>query len=157
MNPIILGKVLRNFYNNFDMNEFDDRLKLQKMVYLMKSKDLNLGYAFNLYLYGPYSPDLTKDGFQISQVCEYGNLNKIGFEDVDKDEKFLEFISKIGEKKDDLEWLEIVSSYLFIKNNMNLSDDEIVQKILNKREGIDITADKINEVINEINIGGYFV
>ncbi len=157
MNPVILGKVLKNFYNSFDMNDFDDRLKLQKIVYLMKSKNLNLGYIFNLYLYGPYSPELTKDGFQISQVCEYGNIGKIGFEDEGLDSQFLDFIQKIEEKKEDLEWLEVVSSYLFIKNNLSLSDEEIFDRIKNKRESMSISEEKINAIIEEAKEGGYFI
>lgn len=37
-------------------NNFDDRLRLQKYVYLIQRLGLSLGYRFNEYLRGPYSP-----------------------------------------------------------------------------------------------------
>lgn len=43
------------------INRFEDRLKIQKMVYLLELKGLNLGFGFGPYVRGPYSPDLTKE------------------------------------------------------------------------------------------------
>ena len=47
------------------MQNFDDRLVLQKAVYLAQEAGVNLGYQFHWYLRGPYSPVLTRDGFAI--------------------------------------------------------------------------------------------
>ena len=40
---------------------FEDRLRLQKYVYIMERLGLDLGYSFSGYLRGPYSPDLADD------------------------------------------------------------------------------------------------
>src|SRR5437762_1233304 len=47
------------------LNSFDDRLILQKSVYLAQAAGIQLGYHFQWYLRGPYSPMLTKDAFAI--------------------------------------------------------------------------------------------
>jgi uncharacterized protein YwgA len=41
----------------------EDRLKLQKTVYLLQSCGLNLGYGFSWYRYGPYSQELVYDAY----------------------------------------------------------------------------------------------
>ncbi|MGC9107083.1 MAG: hypothetical protein ACP5IE_02690 [Infirmifilum sp.] len=47
-------------------NSFDDRLRLQKYVFIMEKLNLNLGYSFNQYLRGPYSPALAMDYYNNS-------------------------------------------------------------------------------------------
>ena len=38
---------------------FDDRLICQKKIYLLQSLGTDLGYTYNWYVRGPYSPSLT--------------------------------------------------------------------------------------------------
>ena len=40
-------------------DSFDDRLICQKKIYLLQSLGTNLGYTYNWYVRGPYSPALT--------------------------------------------------------------------------------------------------
>jgi uncharacterized protein YwgA len=47
-----------------NVDNFQDRLILQKLVYLLKLSGINLGYSFSLYVRGPYSPDLTKEFYE---------------------------------------------------------------------------------------------
>lgn len=49
------------------LTRFDDRLSLQKSVYLLGELGLHLGYRFTWYLRGPYSPELTRDAFEVSE------------------------------------------------------------------------------------------
>src|SRR6266446_6722845 len=44
---------------------FDDRMALQKTIYLCQQAGVHLGYRYNWYLRGPYSPDLTRDAFEL--------------------------------------------------------------------------------------------
>ena len=46
-----------------DVSSFEDRIIIQKVMYLLSIKDLDCGYNFDLYLRGPYSPKLTEDMF----------------------------------------------------------------------------------------------
>ena len=40
---------------------FEDRLKIQKYVYLADRYGLKSGYDFDMYLHGPYSTQLAED------------------------------------------------------------------------------------------------
>lgn len=46
------------------IDTFNDRLLMQKSVYLAQALGVNLGYHFGWYLRGPYSPALTRDLFE---------------------------------------------------------------------------------------------
>ena len=43
------------------LDTIDDRIKLQKLVYLAQAATGALAYHFNPYIRGPYSPTLTRD------------------------------------------------------------------------------------------------
>jgi hypothetical protein len=45
---------------------FEDRLILQKAVYLAQADRVSLGYYYRWYLRGPYCPALAEDGFAVS-------------------------------------------------------------------------------------------
>jgi len=50
----------------------DDRILLQKSVYLAKKFNYDLGFCFAWYVQGPYSPELTTDMYEL-----YNDLNEI--------------------------------------------------------------------------------
>ncbi len=159
MNPNILAGIMKNFYDDFNINDFHNRLKIQKIVYLMNCKGLSLGYSFGIYMYGPYCADLTNDAYQMTELIDFKDAQKVIPTDENKQKIFLEFLSKIkgSSKENDFEWLEIVSSYLFLKKNTNENDDEIIKTIMNKRKGFDIPIEKIKEIIKEIKKDGFFI
>lgn len=43
----------------------EDRLKLQKTIYLLQAYGLQIGYGFSWYRYGPYSQDLVYDAYTV--------------------------------------------------------------------------------------------
>lgn len=50
----------------FQIGTFQDRLIMQKAVYLAQAAGVHLGYFYHWYLHGPYSPSLTRDEFAIA-------------------------------------------------------------------------------------------
>lgn len=50
----------------FKTDCFTDRLIMQKTIYLAQAAGVNLGYFYQWYLHGPYSPSLTRDEFAIA-------------------------------------------------------------------------------------------
>jgi uncharacterized protein YwgA len=54
------------------LNDFSNRLKLQKTIYLAQAAGVQLGYQFGWYLRGPYSPGLTRDAFAIDAELNQG-------------------------------------------------------------------------------------
>lgn len=49
----------------FKIDTFEDRLILQKAIYLAQAGGVHLGYYYHWYLYGPYSPSLTRDEYAV--------------------------------------------------------------------------------------------
>jgi len=49
-----------------DVATLDDRKRIQKAVYLGQLAGVDLGYRFGWYRMGPYSPDLTRDYFELA-------------------------------------------------------------------------------------------
>lgn len=49
----------------FRINSFEDRLILQKAIYLAQAAGIHLGYYYHWYLYGPYCPALTRDAYAV--------------------------------------------------------------------------------------------
>jgi len=157
MNPILLAGLIKNFYSDFNMNTFDNRLKIQKVVYLLKQKNMNLGYDFRLYLFGPYSSELTRDAFQMNDIIDNFSEIKTIVPSEKKDE-FIEFIKIIDdEKKNNVIWLEVLSSFIFLKEIYpDKKDEDIFVMIRNKREEFNISSDDMKKIIDEVRKDGYF-
>lgn len=61
-NQYLLPLYLRLFHEEFDYSEFDNRLQMQKAVYLLQNMGVPLGdYGFRWYFHGPYSQELQDD------------------------------------------------------------------------------------------------
>ena len=65
------------------LDSFDERKKIQKLVYLSEALGVDMGFTFTWYIWGPYSPDLTKVMFDKERgtssnfKTSSGILNKI--------------------------------------------------------------------------------
>jgi len=72
-----------------DFNKIKDDISyrkiIQKSIYILQLKefDFNLGYRYNLYLAGPYSPDLSEDYYNIVENSSYYNnfVNHLKFDE----------------------------------------------------------------------------
>lgn len=148
MNSLKLGGILKRILKDFSMDTFDNRLKLQKIVYLLQAKGLNLGFQYELYLYGPYSERLTKVGFDLGTFNE---IEKIYFSDSKDEEMFNEFLNEIGSFLEDNDKLEIASSlHLFRKTYNITNEEELVNKVKEKRNYFNDKEDLIREVLEVI-------
>jgi hypothetical protein len=69
VNQIQVGTflVLRELGIGHEMETFEDRLSVQKAIYLAQAKGVGLGYFFRWYLRGPYARTLTQDVFEALQ------------------------------------------------------------------------------------------
>ena len=61
----IWGFFLKITGKELNMNEYPDRLMLQKIVYLLQEAGINFGYDFNWYVKGPYCTRLAADIFDL--------------------------------------------------------------------------------------------
>ena len=61
---IATALVIRDL-NCFNLETIQDRILLQKKVYLFQDLGVSLGYGYSWYVHGPYSPDLATVAYQI--------------------------------------------------------------------------------------------
>ncbi|WP_406655916.1 hypothetical protein V7O62_08720 [Methanolobus sp. ZRKC2] len=134
-----LGSILKRV-GNFNMDSFENRLIFQKTVYLIEvfvGVNLDCG-KFSWYKRGPYSPDLTKIGYDLKD--SYRDLIPSRFVDEKVESRFKEFLQFIGEKKDDQQYLELLASMHWLKHqNPDLEDDTISQYLMETKPQIDLS------------------
>lgn len=66
-----LGYILKHVPGyEFSVDNFDDRLRFQKTVYLLQAFGINRGYDFAWYLRGPYCSLVAYDGFDLRDVYD---------------------------------------------------------------------------------------
>jgi len=94
---------------SFNIEDFDDRLKLQKYVFISKYFGFNHDYSYNLYIRGPYSSDLANDYYDISnnEINSNSSLEM----------NINSFSSLIKDKN--IKWLESAATMLSLYFNYN--------------------------------------
>jgi uncharacterized protein YwgA len=97
---------------NFKNSSFEGRLIFQKTVYFLQVFKINLGYNFKWYIYGPYCKELADEGYKLGSV---GSLNKIHFVTTDVELMFNKFLKFLGDKKNDVRWIELMASIDFLR------------------------------------------
>lgn len=98
---------------------FENRLISQKKIYLLQSLGTDLGYSYNWYVRGPYSPTLTN--------YIYNNLDVLASEDFSTNklsksaQKNIDIVNALAQEKifelNIASWYELLASLLFINNN----------------------------------------
>ena len=126
-----LGIILKEI-NNFSMDKFENRLILQKTIYLLQSFGVNLGYSFQWYIHGTYCPDLTKQGFELEGVMGDIPLIKVKFQDSGTQSRYVAFLEFIKDKKNNFDILEIASSICYFYKR-RFDKEKILQLVENKK------------------------
>jgi len=102
----------------FKVNIFNNRLKLQKYVFLARKYGFNLRYSYNLYIHGPYSPQLADDYYALGESA-------IEPEKITLDEGFTKLIKKKSEW-----WLELASTVVMVSERYRDMGDEMMIKLV---------------------------
>lgn len=108
----------------FKIDGFQDRLIMQKSVYLAQAAGVNLGYYYHWYLYGPYSPSLTRDEYAIATDVSVGLDESEGWKLDDRSSQRLEGIRGIftEPERDKLaKKLELLASVHFLIERKQVS------------------------------------
>jgi uncharacterized protein YwgA len=116
----VLSKIFRMLnFSSVEPNSFENRLVYQKIIYLLQYSGVNLGYRFNWYIRGPYSPELTNVIFKIQEEPSvYSESQNIRFKNQEEiDKKITKFLKTLGENAKNPEFLEILASISYIKEN----------------------------------------
>lgn len=106
------------------MGTFNDRIKLQKIVYLTEyAFGINLGFDFDWYLHGPYSSELTKVMFD----KEKGFGIKLNESKLKKLEKARQFFKTYGSRKE-LELLGSLCYILKLIKGSKVTDNQAIER-----------------------------
>lgn len=133
----------------FRVGTFEDRLIMQKAVYLAQTAGVNLGYYYHWYLYGPYSPSLTRDGFAIAMDISAGLDESKGWKLDDESSKRLERIRGLFGEKDSSKLagkLELLASVHFLVDRKQASRVDTA--------GITATLERFNKPFREEHVKG---
>ncbi|MDD9826447.1 MAG: hypothetical protein OXU86_06745 [Thaumarchaeota archaeon] len=141
-----LGYILRSIpHSSFKMDTFNDRLRLQKLVYMVEAFGVYLGYDYSWYLRGPYCTSLARAGFELEQIAsEIPPHAKAEFMYSETQKKFkraTRFIRSIMDDPDDLTRLEIASSLHLLVVTTNMAKPDIISRVISKMSGLDINRD----------------
>jgi uncharacterized protein YwgA len=67
---VVLQRFAEALGESVSIQNFDERKRFQKVVYLGQVAGVDLGYRYGWYIKGPYSTELTRDYYALSQALE---------------------------------------------------------------------------------------
>ena len=136
----ILGGLLRrvgNFNPDSFEKSFKDRLIFQKTIYLLQSFNIYLGFHFSWYIRGPYSPVLAKEGYKLIKKSD--QTPNVKFLEESSERQFQKFITFLGERNNDAEWLETLASIHFLKHTyLGIGKNSIMKMVQRKQPHLTI-------------------
>ena len=102
--------------NASEIVKFDDRIKSQKVQYFAQIFGVSPIYSFNLYIRGPYSPDLAHDLYEVEKTGIKIPIEKFVSEEMEKRLSALREFLKEKTNRD----LEIISTLHWLLKVVNL-------------------------------------
>ena len=116
----LLSAVATAVGRDLRIKDFEDRLSLQKGVYILNSWGYGPTFRFNMYVHGPYSSTLADEYYRIGDI-EVGETNM--------PEAAIQDLSNIFTKG--LGYTEAYATLLMIRNNSpNATYDAIIKRAL---------------------------
>lgn len=142
MNKVDIANYLIFKKFNVRKDTFDERLLAQKKMYLLQEIGTNLGYHYNWYLHGPYSPSLTT---YIYNNLDWMENSSSEFKDYKLSQKTMNNIQKVlalanrskTAKLSETSWYELLASLYYIKRNKESwgvkSNEDLFSKLLEQK------------------------
>ncbi|HJH32745.1 MAG TPA: hypothetical protein C5S50_11380 [Methanosarcinaceae archaeon] len=132
-----------------DMEDFSNRIKYQKIIYLLQTSGPSLGYGFNWYIRGPYSSPLAHVLYNINDTT-YEKSKNITFNDNERIESLItDFKNKLGSDIDNVDYLEVLASLHYINKSTfsgNGEFSDLKKKLLNVKPNL-MQIDNINDLV----------
>lgn len=120
----LLKPVFKSIFDrDFQPNVFEDRLEMQKTVYLLQNMGISVGdYKFMWYKHGPYSQTLQNDILNLQSV---GDINIDFSVDAKREIRTLKnAVFKEGLEYNLSQWVECLGSLQYIKESLLPSSAE---------------------------------
>lgn len=154
----IMCEVLKEIYikiygKSFVYESLDDRIKLQKAVYVLENMGVHVGdYSFSWNKYGPYSLALDSDAQNCSDIEE----QEVVFSSF-AEEKFGKIRNYI-EKKNTyscVNWMECIASLLYLKNIFRFTESDLVHELMERKPYLSDESEnkKALSILEEIKVG----
>jgi len=139
----------------FKIDYFTDRLIMQKTVYLAQAARVNLGYFYQWYLHGPYSPSLTRDEYAIAADIAAGLDDSEGWKLDESSSQRLEGIRAIFSEPDQdklARKLELLASVHFLIDRKQVSKVDTSRIVTTlKQFKKDFSEQDVKEAIEELS------
>lgn len=144
-----LGLIMRHFDVDFSMSTFNERLRLQKIIYLLQTFGIYLGYDFSWHIRGPYCSILATNGFALRDIYDKIPPNKARFENPSVQKKFEKFQNFIKDRIVDEQFLEVAASLHSLNATTTSKDMDLVQVLMNRKPGR-FKEDRCREILEEL-------
>ena len=157
---ILLAKSLEAAGMRMSVDSFDDRLILQKAVYLLQSAGIRMGYRFRWYLKGPYSPDMTADAFALAGAGVDGASELSRWKLDDQSTEKAGMLKALLTRPDEdtavrAKRLELLGSLLFLLNTRQAATSEPDKAAeLLQRNGKQFSSEQVSKAITELKAHG---
>ena len=112
-----------------EIDSLEDRVRVQKAVYLGQLSGVDLGYRFSWYLRGPYCSKLTKDYYEVEDAINAGEVDYKEMVLKPSIREKLAAVSPLLKKPESIQlesenWLELVASYHYLRKVRGISKSE---------------------------------
>lgn len=155
MANFILTPLYEDVYgNSFSPIEFSNRMKMQKLVYLLQEAGLSVGeYNFYWYKHGPYSQQLQEDILAVNHIK---SDNKISYSDTAR--YIVSRVKNALSTNSDYTldwWAECLASLQYLRSNIfskNTCDEEIINELKKRKPHLNKDAEnrKALEIVKEL-------
>ncbi len=102
-------------------DSFDNRIISQKKIFLLQEMGIEIGYSYNWYIRGPYSPDLTTYIYDNLDMLKDHDFSAYKLSDTAK--AAIDAINGLEEAKPQtlsvVSWYELLASVLYIIRKWN--------------------------------------
>lgn len=150
----VLKEIYRKIYNEqFVYEKLDDRIKLQKAVYLLENMGLHVGdYSFSWNKYGPYSLGLDSD----AQNCSERDEQEVSFSSF-AEKKFEKIRGYIEQQTiySCVNWMECIASLLYLKNVFRFKGNNLIHELVERKPYLsnEEANKKALSILKEIKVG----
>lgn len=150
----VLQLVLGRLQLGNSISTIDDRIALQKVVCLTQEAGLQLGYSFNWYVRGPYSPALASDYYQLAGARQAVESEAKKFVLTDAASAAINKVAAIldvpqGVALGRVQWLELAASIAFLMKKHRLGLHAAKTKIEKSKPQLwphfDMAADRLRQ------------
>jgi hypothetical protein len=151
---IALKLVMDELDIRLDTTSVHGRKTVQKAVYLAQAAGVDLGYRYNWYIFGPYSPLLTHDSYALSESLASDD-DPSGHYELQKSARTrLQHIKPLmtppaGTGLTKPEWLELIASIHYLRDARHMEWDEVKRYLDEKDRGVATFARHAHDLLQE--------